>query len=256
MGYAGIGVFNLPSEGALPTALPSFLDPPSVQDGPITRVAPSSVATMKWSINSTTTSDPSKGATVQAMADAFETYVMEIAPAQPGDFWIDTTLGDGFAVLFQPKAPTDLQPSLTFIATKDPKVIFAMAGPGGQALYVDGPDSLLEQAKAGPSPTTTTTTTPPVAPPSTNMGYAPPCKQGDMEVFGLCYPILGLPTPGSTPVIPGTETPVPPTPGTETPPTKTAGASELPGWLVPALVVTGVVSLAVIAKGKKGPRRP
>lgn len=260
MSYASIGIFNLPTEGQLPTALPSFLDPPTVEDGPITRVAPGSLASVKWSINSTTTSDTSKGATVQAVGDAYETYVMEIAPAQPGDFWIDTTLADGFAVLFQPKAPTDLQPTLTFIATKDAAVISSMAGPQGQALYVDGPDELLQQAKTAPStpaePPPGTST--PVPVPSTNTGYAPPCKPGDMEVFGLCYPILGLPTT-ETPPVPGTTTPIPtptPVPTTETPPTKTAGLGGAPSWLLPALAVTAIVSVAVIASGKKGKRRP
>lgn len=253
MGYSGIGTFSLPGTN------PSFLDPPTVDDGGITKVAPGSLSALKWSVGSTTSWDETKGATVQKIPDGFETYLIEVVPSSPGDQWIDSSIASGYAVLFEPKVPTELKDTLTFITTKDPAVVRSIAGAQGSGMYVDGPGQVLEQAKSGGvvAPPPPGGEIPGGTPPSLpNMGYAPPCKQGDMEVFGLCYPILGLPQPTTPPTTPGGTPPVPPTPSKPPSPTKTAAMGSAPGWLFPVLVGAGALSVFAIMRSGGRKRRP
>lgn len=256
MSYAGIGFLELPG------STPSFLDPPTVNDGGITRVAPSSLPTLKWSVSSTTSWDEAKGASVQKVDGVHDTYLVEVVPSTPGDQWIDSSIASGYAVLFEPKPPTELKETLTFITTKDPAMILSIAGPQGSGMYVDGPGQFLEQAKSGggaPPPQPSTPGTPPTPPSLPNMGYAPPCKQGDMEVFGLCYPAIGVPRPGEQP--PQIEPPAPVTPPqppqpSQPPASKTAGMGGAPGWLLPVLVGAGALSVfALMRSGERKRRR-
>jgi hypothetical protein len=259
-GYAVQGVGTFPM-GTV------YVQPPAYNDSGLLRIDESSRPAFEWSINSTTTDEPSAGASIQEAAGFADTYLMSIAstPGQQGNNWLSTYMAAGYVVLFRGKSVEELNQMLDFIITSDPAAvkhyaayeadnymvvggpepIIALAKQGAPGIPVPGlpPAGVCPEGQVGVPPLCMPVpggvpTTPPTTPGAGECGpnqisvagqcfNTPPCGAGEQEVFGVCYPLPGTAPP------PGTQPPVTPPPGLPVPPPGTQPPPGVPPAVPP-----------------------
>lgn len=255
--FAGVGQFPT---GAV------YLEPPYYNDGGLLRIDQQTLPTFKWSVNGTTTTDPSQGSTMIQVPGFAHTYIMEIASVPfgaTGDHWLDSYLGEGYVVMYAGKPVEQIGTTLSFAISKDPKYIAAnTAEQANFMMIIDGPEALISQAKAlvaglppGPGQPGQpgqvggcppgqwgvppfcfgTPTQPPGTPPPPG---AAQCKPGEQEFLGICLyqppckpgdrEMGGLCYP-DLPGPPGTQPP-----GTQPPGTQPSPGTQPPGTQPPS----------------------
>lgn len=232
-----------------------FVSPPTENDGGLLRISPQSAPAFDWSINNTTNTNPDAGFKMDQISNA--TFHMSVASGI-GDQWLDVYKEAGYAVLFLPPAVDKLGPNLDFFVTMDPGYIAENARFEDNAMIVvGGNEAVIEAAKVivgggVPAPQE------PEQPSSTGGG----CPEGQVGIPPFCIPVpSGFPSlPGLPGTTPSSQEPAPlpqQPPPTQQPKNGNgqiakAGVST-PGWLLPAVVVVGAVSLfAILRATKKG----
>ena len=227
------------SLGQLPKGTVTLLDPPVVEDGGITEVAPASKVSLIWSVDNTTTTTGGSVQPVLGFPDTFEFFV--VPTTQVEQPWLTLTVSHGYAVLLKKPDYSALVKGTTFIATTSVAAIVALASSGGGHILVDGPKPLTEQAKG--------------------RGVAPlpgqlECPPGTTGTFPDCV----APLPGQLECPPGTTGTFPdcvvvdpepklPAPNGETP--ADTAKSQVPAWLLPTLVGVAGVSLLALLMGAR-----
>lgn len=256
---------------------PAMWGAATYDDGGLQRVRPDALPAAMWSLNSTTNTDPAKGATTSVVANYLETYEMNVASGA-GDNWLDAYLGGGYVILFLMSSP--IGTTLPFFVTMDPRFVADNAATkADKMVIVTGNEAIISAAKAllGGSPipsgvcppgtiglppacvpaggTMPTVPTVPSAPTTPSGG----CPPGQIGFPPFCIPTGGV-TPPVQPPAPTTPTPVPPgVPAPKEPapapvpqPIAKAGLFGGKDWVLPVLVGVGAVSLfALMAAAKK-----
>lgn len=258
---------------------PAMWGAATYDDGGLQRVRPDALPAAMWSLNSTTNTDPARGATTTVVPNYLETYEMNVASGA-GDNWLDAYLGGGYVILFLMSSPVG--PTLPFFVTMDPRFIAENASTqANKMVIVTGNEAIIQAAKAllggatvpggtcppgtigfppacfptgGTTPTIPTTPTSPPIPsgacPPGQIGFPPFC----IPTGGVTPPVQPpAPTtpPGPVPVPPGVPAPLPESAPAPKPIAK-AGLLGGPDWLLPVIVGVGAVSLfALMAAGKK-----
>lgn len=259
-GYVIGGAARRPSLGQFPMGT-LYASPPAYNDGGLLRIDQSAAPAFLWSINSTTTDDPVRGATFEEDPGFAETYLMEVVSAKPGNDWLTTYMAAGYVILFGKKSVEELGPSLSFVATTDPRAVAHYAAyEANNYMIVGGPEPIIAAAKTGGPVSPTPGPTPGL--PGDLPGTLPSggCPEGTVGVPPACVPIPGAEPPGTSP--PGTEPPPGTTPpGTEPPPDEPSNGkpadsalvagTEAPAWLLPALVGVAGLSVFVIIRASR-----
>ena len=144
--------------GAFGQTAPGLLNPPVVEVGGLTLLAPISKDSSIWSVDNVTTMDPGAGATKSggACCPVFPaplfpgTETWTTVTAMPGDSWLSAVLDAGEkVVLLQKPDFQDLVPETVFVVTTDPAAVLGLARTGGAYIVMGGNRDIITAAQGG-----------------------------------------------------------------------------------------------------------